>query len=326
MITRLRAIVFFLLIAPAASWSADNSREAHEWLVRMSQAAQMLNYEGTFIYLHNGRLEAMRIVHKFDDKGEQERLFSLNGTAREIVRDNSKITCILPDDKSVVVDQSRPKKLFPVDLTSKDVTRLGQYYSFELGGQDRIAARDTQQVLVKPRDHYRFGYRLWLDKETGLLLKSDMVDGRGESIEQIMFTHIDYSTVISDKALKPELMGTQYKWFEHKKDSVVAMELEKGWDVETYPDGFMMTERGRRRLPAGKMPVEHFVYSDGLATVSVYIEKVEDQDDRMHGVSHMGAVHVFGNVVNDYQVTVVGEVPAETVKLIGDSVRYSTSD
>lgn len=326
MITRLRAVVFFLLITPAVTWSADNSREAHEWLVRMSQAAQMLNYEGTFIYLHNGKLEAMHIVHKFSDKGEQERLSSLNGAAREIVRDNSTITCILPDDKSVVVDRSRPKKLFPVDLTSKDVNRLGKYYSFELGETGRIASRNTQQVLVKPRDHYRFGYRLWLDKETGLLLKSDMVDERGESIEQIMFTQIDYSAVIPDIALKPKLMGTQYKWFEHEKNSPVEMELEKEWDVTISPDGFMMTERGHRRLPAGKMPVEHFVYSDGLATVSVYIEKVEEQDDRMHGLSHMGAVHVFGNIVNDYQVTVVGEVPAETVKLIGDSVRYSTSD
>ncbi len=326
MITHLRAVLFFLLITPAIAWSADNSREAHEWLVRMSQASQMLNYTGTFIYLHSGKLEAMRIVHKFGNKGEQERLFSLNGAEREIVRDNSKITCILPDDKSVVVNKSRPKKLFPVDLTSKDVVRLGQHYTFELGGQDRIASRNTQQVLVKPRDHYRFGYRLWLDKETGLLLKSDLVGEKGEPIEQIMFTQIDYSTVIPDDALKPKLIGAQYKWFEHEKGSTDAMELEKGWDVKISPDGFMMTERGRRRLPAGKMPVEHFVYSDGLATVSVYIEKVEDQDDYMHGLSHMGAVHVFGNVVNDHQVTVVGEVPAETVKLIGNSVRYSNSD
>ncbi|MDH5189831.1 MAG: MucB/RseB C-terminal domain-containing protein [Gammaproteobacteria bacterium] len=326
MITPLRALVFLLLITPAVSWSEDNSREAHEWLVRMSQAAQMLNYEGTFIYLHNGRLETMQIVHKFGDKGEQERLFSLNGVAREIVRDNSKITCILPDDKSVVVDKSRPKKLFPDDLTSKDVMRLEQYYKFELGEQDRIAGRKTQQVLVKPRDGYRFGYRLWLDSETGLLLKSDMVNETGEPIEQIMFTRIDYSAVISDKALMPELMGKQYKWFEHEKDTVEAMELEKGWDVENSPEGFMMTERGRRRLPAGKMPVEHFVYSDGLATVSVYIEKVEEQNDLMQGVSYMGAVHVFANVVNDHQVTVVGEVPAETVEFIGNSVRYKTSD
>ena len=326
MITRLRAVLFFFLIIPAVAWSVDNSREAHEWLVRMSQASQMLNYKGTFIYLHNGKLEAMRIVHKFSDKGEQERLFSLNGVAREVVRNNSKITCILPDDKSVVVNKSRPKKLFPVDLTSKDVVRLGQYYIFELGGQDRIASRNTQQVLVKPRDRYRFGYRLWLDKETGLLLKSDMVNETGESIEQIMFTQIDYSSVITDEALKPRLMGAQYKWFEHEKDASDAMELEQGWDVAASPEGFMMTERDRRRLPAGKMPVEHFVYSDGLATVSVYIEKVEDQDDYMRGLSHMGAVHVFGNIVSDYQVTVVGEVPAETVELIGNSIRYSASD
>ena len=326
MIKPLRAVFFLSLILPAVSWGVDSSREAQQWLVRMSQAAQQLNYQGNFIYLHNGKLESMRVVHKFDKEGERERLISLNGVAREIVRDNSHVTCILPDDKSVMVDKSRPKKLFPVDLTSQDVMRLSEYYNFELAGQDRIASRDTQIVRVKPRDRFRFGYRLWLDTETGLLLKSDMVDENGKPVEQIMFTGVDFSPSIADELLKPELMGREYKWFEHEKDEAASIETEQNWQVASLPAGFAMTEHGKRMLPTANNPVDHFVYSDGLATVSVYIEKIEAQDDLMRGLSHMGAVHVFGNVVNDFQVTVVGEVPASTVTMIGDSVRYTQGD
>lgn len=311
-----------MLVFSLPVWAQNDSGMVHSWLAKTSEAMRTLNYEGTFVYSHNGKLESMRIIHKVDAYGEHERLVSLNGEAREVIRNNTRITCILPASKSVVVDKSRPKQFFPFSMAARNINRLDKYYEFRLGKQERIAGRMAQRVSIKPRDIYRYGYRLWIDTESGILLKSDMLNTRGRSVEQVMFTDIRINHDIPSEALTPQIVGKEYKWFadDEKPSTEIKPLRTPEWKVSKLPQGYMMAESNHHRLPTSKWPVEHLVYTDGLATVSVYVEKLQGKDDSLHGVSHMGAVHAYGNVVDKHQVTVVGEVPQQAVELIGNSI------
>lgn len=328
MISIAKQLLFALLFYPVSVFSVDTSTEAIQWLEKMAVAMKTLNYEGTFVYVHKGQIESLKIIHRKDASGEQERLFSLNGAAREILRVNDTLTCILPDSRAVMVEKSRPKQyISPALLT---ITRkLGNFYEFMMLGEDRIANRSAQIIAVYPKDPYRYGYRLWLDKQTGILLKSDLVNAKGTALEQVMFTQMDILEHIPDSHLKPLISGENYQWFETTKQPVSSTSedeqfLQKsGWKVAHVPGGFTMSMQKKHSLPTNKMPVEHMVFTDGLSSISVFIEKLQDAREILDGVSHMGAVHAYGTMVAGHQVTVVGEVPEAAVVIIGNSVQYN---
>lgn len=310
-----------LLAAGPAVASADDARQ---WLQKMSHAVETLNYEGTFVYLHAGHMDAMHIIHRYGPDGEQERLVSLTGAAREVIRNNRTVTCVLPDSKSVVVNKSLPRTPFPGVLPD-NLERLTRNYSFQVLGSDRMTGMAARVIAIKPKDRFRYGHRLWLAKDNDLLLKSDLTDQHGVPVEQVMFTHLTVKDHIPESVFKPKLKGKDFTWYRSTGAKVPsATEDTVQWQVADLPSGFRLVHHSRHRLPSGENLVDHMVYSDGLATVSVYIEK-PDADDRgrLQGVSSMGALNAYGGMVDGYRVTVVGEVPEATVKMIGRSVRQA---
>lgn len=293
---------------------------AHDWLMKINQAARMLDYEGVFVYQHETQLEAMRIVHKVENGESHERLVSLNGAPREIIRNQREVTCYWPDKNSVMVEfRKADKQTFPAILPER-IQGLDDYYAIRLGNVERVTGRPAQLVIVKPVDQYRYGYHLWADKETGLLLKADLLDTQGKILEQFMFTHINIGTKIPASALAPGVFGKDMVW--HKEDEALkATPAKAGWTAAKLPKGFRLSAHISRHTLMRKRPVEHLVYTDGLAAVSVFVEK-RDENSRpfMLGPSRMGAVNALGSRVDDYQITTVGEAPAETIALIGGSV------
>ena len=305
----------------AAFAAGDTSpQSARQWLDSMSSALQVLDYDGTFVYLHDNRLEAMRIVHQASPGGEKERLIALTGSAREVLRDERVVTCIMPDNKSVMVGQSRPRQPFP-DVP-EDLDSLSPYYQLRDAGEDRIAGRMTRVIDITPRDKFRYGYRFWIDKTNFMLLKFELKGVDGTAIEQFMFTGLKVGEGISPATLEPSLTGEGYNWFRQEsggKDPDVDP-VQPDWIVTLLPAGFNMTDSQRRRVRQGGEHAEHMVFTDGLATLSVYIEKVMANETAFTGLSNMGAMNAFGSVLGDYQVTVVGEVPAATVQSVARSV------
>lgn len=293
---------------------------AHDWLMKINQAARMLDYEGVFVYQHETQLEAMRIIHKVENGAAHERLVSLNGAPREIIRNQREVTCYWPDKNSVMVEfRKADKQTFPAILPER-IQDLDDYYAIRLGNVERVTGRPAQLVIVKPVDQYRYGYHLWADKETGLLLKADLLDTQGKILEQFMFTHINIGTKIPASALVPGVAGKGMVW--HREDEALKTTPAKaGWTAAKLPKGFRLSAHISRQTLMRKRPVEHLVYTDGLAAVSVFVEKRgESSKPFMLGPSRMGAVNALGSRVDDYQVTTVGEVPAETIALIGGSV------
>jgi sigma-E factor negative regulatory protein RseB len=320
MISRLpgrSAFIFLGLFVFSTAMAAD---AAHEWLMKINHAARDLEYDGIFVYQHDTQLEAMHIYHKVENKSVKERLVSLNGAPREIIRDATEVRCYWPDKNSVMVEHRKADaKGFPSILPER-MQDLDEYYVLRLGNTERITGRMAQLVIVKPVDQYRYGYHLWADADTGLLLKADLLDTKGAILEQFMFTQINIGIKIPDAALAPGMTGKSMVWYREDGDTR-NVSGKPGWSASRLPKGFRLSAHMTRQLPMRKQPVEHLVYTDGLAAVSVFIEKQEKGvKPFMQGPSRMGAVHAMSAQSGDYQVTTVGEVPAATVAFIGGSV------
>ncbi|MFQ5937549.1 MAG: MucB/RseB C-terminal domain-containing protein [Acidiferrobacterales bacterium] len=310
-------VVILLTVSPDAN-AAD---AAYDWLMRMNQATRELTYDGTFVYQHDDQLEAMRIIHLADKGSVQERLVSLNGAAREVIRDDSQVMCYLPDRQSVFVEHRLGReKSFPAILPER-VKDLEKSYVIKLSKLGRVTGREAQVVTIRPRDQFRYGYHLWADKKTGLLLKADLVDHMGKTLEQFMFTHVTIGRKIDPSNLQPAVAVEGLAWYWGKTVEASGAAAPEGWSVTRLPGGFKLANRIVRKNPTRANMVQHLVYSDGLAAVSVFIEKTDSKSEpAMVGASRMGAVHAYGNVVNGHQIIVVGEVPAATVEMIGTSV------
>jgi sigma-E factor negative regulatory protein RseB len=308
-----------LLLTVAGQATAQDS--ARLWLDEMSSALQTLDYDGSFVYLHDGRMDAMRIIHQVSDGGGQrERLVSLNGSAREVLRDDKAVTCIKADNKSVMVGKSRPRPTFPV--LPRDLGKASVNYQIEDLGDDRMAGYTARVITITPKDEFRYGYRFWIEENTRMLLKYDLRDPDGVPIEQVMFTRVVIGADIPQSELQPALNGDGYTW--HRQEDVrgapVPAADKPGWQVKQLPAGFMLTNFQKKRMREDAEAAEHMVYSDGLATVSVYVEKRDDQDESLNGLSTMGAMNAFGLMVDGYHVMVVGEVPPATVRMIAHSL------
>jgi sigma-E factor negative regulatory protein RseB len=311
-------VTLAVLLGLAASLA--QAADAQTLFARMHQAGRSLDYEGSFVYQHGDQMESLRIVHKTGAGGVRERLVSLNGAPREIIRTDSEVRCYLPDENAALIEHRRAdNRNFPA-LLPDSLTLLKGSYLIRAGKEGRVAGRKAVSVHIKPRDAYRYGYQLWADEASGLLLKASLLDERGRVVEQYMFTQVSIGKAIPESELEPQYPAKGIVW---QRADGEPLALSTGqWVAARLPAGFTLSARMMRKLPARKQPVEHLVYSDGLAVVSVFVEKVdgEAKPNVLSGLTHMGAVHAFGKVVDGHQVTVVGEAPAITVDMIGESV------
>ncbi len=321
--------LFFLFIFSSLLQASDESSEADvkEWLNRMVDAVHSKNYVGTFVYLHDNQLETLKVIHSITEAGEHERLVSLNGEAREVIRDQASITCISPDNRSVSIDNRMAGSSFR-SVFSMDSEQLSRLYAFQMLGKARIADREAVAIAILPRDQLRYGYRIFIEKQHGLPLKTDMLGPSGEMISQIMFTHLD---VVSDNTglqqqnrMQEVPGGEHFAWKTQPMTSYTAMDKPGEWLLTDLPEGFEITVVANRQGGSGQPEVKHLVLSDGLATLSVYIESDSDGMP-FQGASQLGTVNAFGQQADGYLITAVGEVPAETVRQVATAVRINSN-
>ncbi|MEM7543246.1 MAG: MucB/RseB C-terminal domain-containing protein [Pseudomonadota bacterium] len=292
-----------------------------ELLQRMHDATRMLTYDGIFIYQRGPSIETMRIMHRYDSGVETERLISLSGPRREIIRDGERVTCVFADDQEVMVEKNPSQKVLGLEFT-QPIDKLATFYGFSSAGQDRIADRAAQVVAVNPKTPDRYTYKIWIDEQTGLLLKSVIIGGADEVLEQLQFTQIQVVDSMADAMLQPEIVGSGFTWRFDASADETGDQSDMGWAPNWMPAGFELQDENIETMATSEMPVSHAVYSDGLAMVSVFVEKLMDNGDSMEGHSSMGAVNAFSRVDGEHQITVVGEIPLPTVRQIAASVAY----
>jgi sigma-E factor negative regulatory protein RseB len=306
---------FLVVVALGSGGAQAQSPETLGWLRKIHDATLKLSYSGTFVYQNGPRSETSRITRYVDAAGDIEKLEVLDGMPREIVRTKDMVRCYLPGSRLVKVDR-RTERDFPALLPER-ITALARHYDISLGETRRIADFDCQAVVLTPRDNLRYGYRLYADTNSGMLLKAVTVDAAGEQVEQFTFTQLTIGGV-SREMVKSRHASRGWR----TEDTEAAPARLAGWSLSAELPGFHKVVELRRRLgesrSAGQM-----VYSDGLAAVSVFIESLEGRSDPVRtGLASMGAIHIYTREVANHMVTVVGEAPATSVQRIANAVEY----
>ena len=307
-----------LLWTAAGVAQAQGAPEALDWLRKIYLATEKLSYSGTFVYQQGTRSETSRITRRADSSGGTERLEVLDGLPREVVRTRDEIRCYLPDSQTIKVDRRRDQRGFPALLPAQ-VTGLAEHYLISIAETTRIAGFDCQAIVLAPRDELRYGYKLWADMQTGMLLKARAFDRSGEVVEQFTFTQLEIGNV-SRERLRPRQASRA--WRVEQSAVTPANLAEAGWDVRAELPGFHKVAEIRRMLRDAK-PVSQVVYSDGLAAVSVFIEPMAGRSEPARfGLATMGAVNIYTREVANHLVTVVGEAPAASVQRVGNRVEF----
>jgi sigma-E factor negative regulatory protein RseB len=322
-----RVALWFWLIGSgvaAAGDDRDGGRDPQEWLERMTVAMSQMTYQGTFVYLQGDEVVTMRITHVADESGVRERLVALSGAPREVLRDASGVRWVLGDGHAVLQDQAFSRSFFPLlPLDRQGQTKRS--YALKLGGTGRIAGQSARRLEVIPRDEYRYGYTLWLEQHSALLLKWQLLDSKGGTLAKLMFTDIRMGSEVDPGELNSSSPLQEFRTVESRLPAGPGYVQEAPrWQPSSLPPGFELTDHRFFAAPdaaaTGGGMYEHLVYSDGLAAVSVYVESGADRQAEGVGVNRLGTTHTFSRVANGALITVVGDVPAATVRLIGDAV------
>jgi sigma-E factor negative regulatory protein RseB len=313
-----RALGAWVLCAVAGVAQAQASPEALDWLRRIYLATEKLSYTGTFVYQQGERTETSRISRRAEPTGSIEKLEVLDGLPREVVRTRDEIRCYLPDSHTVKVDRRRDQRSFPALLPAQ-VSSLGEYYTVRMDETRRIAGYDCQAIVLAPKDELRYGYQLWADVQSGMLLKARAFNRKGETVEQFTFTQLAIGPVPRER-VRPPAVGRG--WRIEQAAVTTANLAQAGWSMNADLPGFRKIIEITRTLREAQ-PVRQVVYSDGLAAVSVFIEPLAGRAEApAMGLASVGAVHVYTREVAKHLVTVVGETPAASVQRIGDTVSY----
>jgi sigma-E factor negative regulatory protein RseB len=297
---------------------AQTTPEALALLAKIHQATQKLSYTGTFIYQQGNRTEVSRIARIADASGGTEKLEVLDGVPREVVRTRDGVRCYLPASQTVKVERVSQQREFPAILPDR-LNELPQYYAASRGAPARIAGYDCISVVLTPRDDLRYGYVLWADASTGMLLRARTVNEKGDTIEQFTFTQLEIGPVARDK-VRPKHAARN--WRIEDAATAPANLSGEGWTVNADLPGFHKIDEVRRTLRES-LVVRQVVYSDGLAAVSIFIEPLAERRELMRtGMSNLGAFNIYTREVANHLVTVVGETPAASVRRIADRVEF----
>jgi sigma-E factor negative regulatory protein RseB len=322
----LRSLLFLLISCYGSLAVAQES--ARQWLSDMNAAFSELSYDGVFSFYSGSDLASLRIVHMVVDGEQRERLVHLNGAPREIVREGEDVACILlPGDELLELESSIPTGPFARAFIRR-YDQISANYGFDFVGEDRIAGRDAVRLAVSPLDEDRFGYRLWLDKETRLLLRSELIDATGQRLEIFQFNTLVIGDDVEAAALEPNRYQGEIRSYLHlaAKPAVPVSSPEVAWHTGWLPAGFEMASADVRRRPDNLASINTMMYSDGLAAFSVFIEDMP-KSGAASMVSRAGATVAVTHLTpgpnnQEHLVTVVGELPTATAQRIASAIEF----
>jgi len=307
----------------ASGLSVANAGESVQQLLnKMDHTLERADYEGTLVFMQNGNIETMHIIHGYSSDGVKEKLVSLNGDAREVIRDQDVLTCIWPKAKLVVIETARSSHGLQFSL-SENLNRLALHYKLTEGGKARIAGYECNMVRFEPLDEFRYGHELCINEKHGMLLESKIFDANNKIIESMMFTSFRMRDAAPGRLFEPSVRLNDYTWKTAGVELNEKLQPDHAWKIQSFPPGFILSSVSRRLMSASKNPVQHMVLTDGLASVSVFIRKNDVSQHAYKGAHKKGIINAYARDLNQHQITVVGEVPEGTVRMIGASIIYS---
>lgn len=337
---------FVALMMSAVAAAADDPRE---WLERMNNALTTRNYDGTFAYWQGDKVEMLRIIHRVKNGQVSERLVSLDGSGREFIRTGDELACYFPDQRTVRIEKRPANSPLLGNFPRFDQASTA-FYDIKQVGRVKLYRRDTRVISVTPKDSFRYGYKLWIDEGTGMPLRTQLCDARGRPIEQLVVAEdrvLRINADIPDSAFLPEVSTEGFRVLRPDTGAgpmVADARSWDRWDAAQLPPGFRITLRAFQTMPGASGPVRHIVTSDGVASVSVFIEvqqmgrgsgaagsaesasgsttaQSSPVPGSQEGVTQFGSTSAFSTVVEGRKVTALGEAPPETVRAIANAFR-----
>ena len=318
----MRAAFCGLLLATAVNAYAGERQVSLDWLKIVAFAAHQTDYSGVFVYQYDNRVETSRVTHVVEADGEYEKLESLDGPKREIIRHHGQVWYYI-NHKMVQVDSQQVRSRFPALLPEQISTLSANYQAREVG-TERVAGYNTQVFLFKPNDNLRYVHKMWAHADSGLLLKAAVLGIKNQVIEQYAFTQLQIGGNIDRSWVgAKDFMGHDAGLPVSPETAMGGTAINSGWVVDTLPAGFKKTREIQRPMRGKHAPVTQIVFSDGLGAISIFIEPADGDEDDVDGLSSRGAVNLYHKVLDKHLITAVGEVPPRTVMQALDSVRYN---
>ena len=318
-----KAILALLLAFGCSTVSAQSTKlSQHDALAALNQVAyagKTLDYTGVFVIQKGEYFETCKITHLGSQGQEKEKIERLDGDPIEITRVGPDLLVYMPGKKIVKSETGVSERSFP-SLTQDQIATVGENYDVFVGTVDRIAGRFATHITLLPKDKLRYRHELWIDQKTGLQIKAQMYTERNELVEQIMFTEVVIGNHVSHAMTRSAYEDVAHSW---KLDRGARSKLHRGatvksWLVNKPPPGFKQVMQLRRKIGEQQSRV-HLVFSDGFAAISIFIDTRSNNGFRA-GLAKEGSLNVYRRVLDDQFVTVLGDVPANTVKRIGDSL------
>lgn len=321
------ALTWFWLAAGFVSplaWAqaAPLQSEGLQWLQRVAAAANKLNYSGTFVYRNGSRSETSRIAHLASNGNQMEKLEVLDGSPREFFRFNDEISCYLPESRLVIIEQRSVRRGFPA-LLPASLAGLSELYQISKGSTARIAGFDSQIIRLEPRDGWRHGHQLWVDIGSGLLLKAEIFNERGEALESMAFTDLRIGEPIRPEALKPSYTALAKDGWQVRQAKLRDLREDAPWVFRVDLPGFRKQTALRRSMgkDADDLNMLHWVFSDGLVALSVFISPLRPQDGSgEESFQSMGALGVVKRVVDGHQLVVMGDLPLPAIRRFAEGI------
>ena len=323
-------IGFVILSILPVSVLAAAAMDAQGWLKLMSQSMREVNYQGVFTYEHGAQMTSLQVFHAVVDGAERERLVHLDGEPIDIVRDGHQLTCVHPGTRIIRMKHGISAAQFEQFIGQ--FAALENNYHIDIVGDARIAGRDTVELAIVPKDRYRYAHQLFLDKETGLLLKSLLLDEKNRPLERFQFSQITIGGEIAETDLQSKADASMQANHpgagkQSQARGVVATENPGRWSVGWVPNGYLVANKTAVRYDDGaKNGMEYFMYTDGLSAFTVFMEQTEGSSVAQ-GLAQRGATVAYSRQIplqgQYYEVTVVGEVPGLTAEKVASSVSIS---
>jgi sigma-E factor negative regulatory protein RseB len=305
---------------PTQAQSADplvEAREVRFWLMRMHDAARHKNFQGTFVVSAGGTVSSSRIVHFYEGSNQYERIDAMDGEMRKVFRRNDVVHTLWPLSRVAVVEQRESINAFPALLQSRS-DRIVEFYDVKPLGTDRVAGHEANVLGVRPKDSFRFGYRLWAERQSGLLLRADVLDDREQVLESSAFSDVSIGVRPQlDSVVLPMKKLEGYR-VQRPVMSPTSLETE-GWSLQPTVPGFRHVSCVKRPVDASAEPstdaqMLQAIYADGLTYVSVFVEPYNPRMHRREMVMALGATRTLMRRQGDWWVTVMGDVPVSTLR------------
>jgi sigma-E factor negative regulatory protein RseB len=304
----------------ACAAQANPGNDPLAWLRRAADAARTATYAGTFLHTNGDRTATVRITHLNTGGVEHERIEPLDGPAHEIVRRNDEMFCAFPDAKTVRLDRRTTARFFPSILSSTPEA-IGASYEVKLGKSERILGHECRWIRLDPKDGLRFAQRLCSEEGTGLVLRSKTFNGQRQVIEQYTFTELRLGSQVAKGAeVRSSFEARVKQWHADKQPREEARSGDTGWTIANPPAGFQKVTEIKRTMPGRTQPVSQIVLSDGVASVSVFVESNAPPARTAEASNEDGTTTFYVRPMGEHLVTVLGEVPLATAQQVGRSV------